>query len=117
MNLKSLKTVLFFASSLAGLAGCGGAQAGALAAPSELRGAPMGSGFHLYWKDNSSDEEEFVVERRVGAEGFTELARVPFNTTQYMVASGQPGQQHTFRVVARSAAGGSSPSNEVSWTP
>jgi hypothetical protein len=112
-----LKAVVLFVSLVAGLAGCGGPQTPPPAAPSELRGAPMGGGFHLYWKDNSEDEDEFVVESRVDEGAFTELASVPFNTTQYMVSSGQQGRRYSFRVVARGAADSSSPSNEITWTP
>ena len=95
---------------------CGDDSSSTIAAPSNLAGAMMSGGFHLTWTDNSSDEEEFIVERKPEGGGYVEQARVPFNTTQYMVES-NPGGMQQFRVVARKGTETSSPSNEVMWMP
>lgn len=96
--------------------GCG-AGGDASGAPTSLGGTEMGGGFHLTWTDNSTGEDGFVVEQRVGEGSFTELAQVPFDTTQYMVDGGEAGKQHSFRVLAKLPSGMSGPSNEVAWTP
>ena len=98
------------------LGACGGGTTSSV--PSGLSGEKMGTtGFHLTWKDNSTDEQEFVVEQKVDSGAFAELAKVPFNTTQYMVESGQAGKEYKFRVRARLPSGLSDPSNEVMWMP
>ncbi len=109
-----------FAAVVVAVGACGGAEGGGTPKtppPSGLAGEKMGSGFHLTWKDNSTDEEAFVVEQKVGSGAFSELTRVTFNTTQYHVPSGEPGKMYTFRVVAKTSASVSDPSNEVMWMP
>ena len=98
------------------IAACGGG-AGSAGVPSELKGEKMGGGFHLSWKDNSNDEEEFLVEQKAGGAAFAEFTRLPFNTTQHMVESGEVGQEYRFRVRAKLPGGLTEPSNEVMWTP
>lgn len=108
------------AALLLGGFGCGGPSSmnnSALQAPSSLAGTAMGTGYHLTWKDNSETEEEFVVERKTGSGSFEELARVPFNTTQYMVENSEAGKMYTFRVMAVAGAEKSGMSNEVMWMP
>lgn len=99
---------------LSAACGCGSMS---MSAPSSLSGTAMASGYHLTWKDNSEDEEEFVVERKVDSGAFAEFARVPFNTTQYMVESGEAGKMYRFRIVAVMTQMKSVPSNDVMWMP
>ncbi len=96
---------------------CAGPSNSSVGSPSSLNGEAMGAGFHLLWIDNTSDETEFVIEQKVAGTDFQELTRVPFNTTQYMVETGQAGVEHRFRVSANRPSGWSAPSNESVWTP
>ncbi|MCI0574468.1 MAG: fibronectin type III domain-containing protein [Myxococcaceae bacterium] len=113
MNIRLLSSLVLVAALVA----CGGSASNAPEAPSSLTGMPMSGGFHLSWADNSNDETEFVVKQKVGEGSFTELTRVPFDTTQYMVESGEAGQHLVFRVMALNAEAKSAASNEVMWMP
>jgi hypothetical protein len=95
--------------------GGGGAGGGGLAAPSNLTAAPMGGGIHLTWKDNSTDEDGFDVERKEtqGNGAFTALDSVPFDSALYHDAAVNLGSSYTYRVRARRATGYSAYSNEA----
>lgn len=83
-------------------------------APSQLAAAVVGGGAHLTWKDNSADEEHFMVERMVhGAGNYAEVATVPFDTGQYHDTNVTAGTTYMYRVTAMNAAG-EAISNEVS---
>lgn len=101
--------------------GCGeqsggnGGGGGALSAPSNLTGSPMGSGIHLTWTDTSTSEEGFDIERSTATSSFAKITSVAFDTTQYHDTGGLTGGvSYTYRV--RASGGGSfSPySNSVS---
>lgn len=114
MRLLRRSVVPLFVLLLSAACGSGSSS---IAAPASLSGTAMGTGYHLTWKDNSEDEEEFVIERKLDSAAFAEFARVPFNTTQYMVESGDSGKMYTFRVVAVMPGMKSAASNEVMWMP
>lgn len=97
------------------VAACGGSAApvSGPAAPSELIAGRMGGGVHLTWKDNSSDEAEFQIERKVGAAAFARLDAVPFDITQYHDEPVTAGETYTYRVRAAAGAALSAFSNEA----
>ena len=68
-------------------------------ATEELQG-----GAHLTWKDNSTNETQFMIERKSGTGGFQTLTTLPFNTTQYHDAPLMPGMSYTYRVMAMGPA-------------
>jgi len=86
--------------------------------PSNLTAGPMGGGVHLTWKDNSTDEDEFEIERKIsGAPGFARLATVPFDAVSYHDADVSFGTSYTYRVRAKIGAGFSAYSNEATADP
>ena len=52
-------------------------------APSALKAVPLHGGAHVTWKDNSSDEDEFLLMRKEGAGPFAEVTRPTFDTTAF----------------------------------
>jgi hypothetical protein len=95
--------------------GCGGGSGGgaSLAAPSNLTAGPLGGGAHLTWKDNSDDEDTFLVERKEAPGVFVELDSVPFDTTLYHDAAVNLGHRYTYRIRAKRGATDSAYSNEA----
>jgi hypothetical protein len=87
------------------------------AAPSTLGAELLSGGAHLTWKDNSSDETQFMVERKTGSAGtFTTVTSVTFNITQYHDAPLTSGTTYTYRIAAMNNAGMSPYSNEAPIT-
>jgi subtilisin family serine protease/fibronectin type 3 domain-containing protein len=85
------------------------------AAPSALQVGLNGAGAAaLSWRDNSSDEDGFRIDRRQEATSFQEMARVAGGTTSYTDTTVADGQTYIYRVVAYNAAGDSGGSNEAS---
>ena len=93
---------------------CASDDGAAPAAPTNLMVSPLGAGAHLTWKDNSSDESEFIIMRKSGSEAMTELARVPFNGTTYHDEPITSGATYVYMIVATSD-GGESESNEATF--
>lgn len=85
---------------------------GAPAAPSELAATAGGGVVHLTWKDNSTNEIHFMVERKNGA-AFQTIAMVPADTTQYDETPASPGT-YVYRVTAMAADGETASSDEAS---
>ena len=84
------------------------------AAPTNLAVSALGAGAHLTWKDNSSDESEFVIMRKTGSEAMTELARVPFNGTTYHDEPITAGTTYVYMIVA-TGEHGESESNQATF--
>jgi fibronectin type 3 domain-containing protein len=85
------------------------------AAPTELTAVSSGASFAtITWKDNSDNEDVFIIQR-IGYSGtFENWRQVGANTTSANVFL-RSAQINTIRVVAKNSAGGSSdPSNVVS---
>ena len=80
-------------------------SAAAIAAPSALKVEFQDGGAHVTWKDNSEDESEFMIERKRGSAGWSTLASVPFDTTQYHDADLAAGEEYTYRVMAMPKSG------------
>lgn len=71
------------------------------AAPSGLTVTPyLFSRLDLYWKDNSSNETGFVIERKTKGGTYAEIATVGDNTTTYSDTSAQIGTTYYYRVKA-----------------
>ena len=83
-------------------------------APSELTAAVLSAGAHLAWKDNSDDEENFMVERqKVGTDAdFKTITTLPFDTTSHHDAPLDSGATYKYKIMAMNASGASE-SNEA----
>ena len=67
----------------------------------------------LTWNDNSTDEDGFYIERRVGTSGtYQQIAGVGRNVASYTDANLSNGTTYCYRVRAFNAAGNSAYSNE-----
>lgn len=90
------------------------ADPGAPTAPSGLSASQMGTGIHLVWKDNSSDEAEFQIERRETGGPYARIASVAFDVAQLHDTGLVAAKMYTYRVRAVSSGGARSAfSNET----
>jgi hypothetical protein len=95
----------------------GSTGADALKAPSDLKVIEAAGGAHLTWKDNSDNEDQFMIERKQGAGAFTTLDTVAANKTDYHDSKVTAGLTYTYRVLAMAKSGvHSQGSNEVMFT-
>ena len=62
----------------------------------------------LSWDDNSDDEDQFTLQRAVGAGGFSTIATLPANTINYADNGLSQGTTYRYRVRASNSAGASS---------
>ena len=88
---------------LIAIAACGSSDksaSGTLAAPSNLKVAPLEGGAHLTWKDNSDNEASFMIERMDDKSDWETIATVPFDTTQYHDTAIAAGVMYMYRVMA-----------------
>jgi len=91
------------------------------AAPSKLTAAlsPIsdansnGAAVDLGWKDNSDNEESFILQR--GEMKWNDVAKLPADSTSFRDAGLTPGS-YSYRVLARNEAGDSGVSNTASVT-
>ena len=83
------------------------------AAPTNLKAAPLGGGAHLTWKDNSTDEDGFMIMRKDGTAAYMMLTTVPFNTIAFHDAPLVSGTTYSYMVHAMKGDSLSAPSNEV----
>lgn len=85
------------------------------AAPSDLKAVSASqTQINLSWRDNSSDETFFRVERKpAGASTWVEIAVVSANSTSYLDSSVTCGSTYTYRVRASNGNGFSAYSSEV----
>jgi len=84
-------------------------------APSSLTATALsaGKGVSLAWKDNSTNEDGFQIERLNGST-WQPLATVAANIKTFTDTSAVRGITNTYRVLAFNVAGGSPYSNQVS---
>lgn len=81
-------------------------------APNNLLAIADATTINLTWSDNSSNEDGFKIERKIGASGtYTEIASVS-NSTFYANAGVSTNQIYYYRVRAYNTAGNSGYSNE-----
>lgn len=70
---------------------------------------------YLFWRDNSTTETSFRIERRTATGDFVEIGATAADATTFVVADLEPATTYTFRVKAR-GTGGDAASNEASVT-
>ncbi len=73
------------------------------------------SKLELRWQDHSTNETEFVVERKKD-DAFVVVSKVAKDTTTYLDENLTPNTRYFYRVTAKNAGGSSSPSNEADGT-
>lgn len=79
--------------------------------PSKLKAVSAGGNIFLSWIDNSTNEENFVLERRLGATGaFIQVATISADTTSFTDVAAPKGLL-TYRLKACNSAGCSDFSN------
>jgi hypothetical protein len=84
-------------------------------APSNLNSVLNGMDIGLTWSDNSSNEENFVLERRIDGGTFSVLSQsIPADTTYILDAGLTANHTYTYRIKARNSSGDSGYSNETS---
>ncbi len=88
------------------------------AAPGNLTATAVSNGqIDLAWTDNSSSEDGFKIEIKIGAGGeYTEVAIVGADVTNYSSPGLEAGTEYFCRVRAYNAGGNSAYSNEASAT-
>jgi hypothetical protein len=86
------------------------------AAPSNLTAVDSPTQVNLSWQDNSTNETNFVIERKTGTGAYAVLATVGANVTSYGDATAWASTQYSYRVKATSAAGSSAYSNVATIT-
>ncbi len=85
--------------------------------PSGLTATTNGSSqIDLSWTDNSSNEDNFKIERHAGDGNFAEIATVGTDVTSYDDTGLSANTTYTYRVRASNGAGDSGYSNEASAT-
>jgi hypothetical protein len=77
----------------------------AVKAPSELSVEPLDGGAHLTWHDNSDNEAEFMIERKMTGEDWKNAGMVPFNTTSFHDPNLMAGATYMYRVMAMPKSG------------
>ena len=78
-----------------------------------LAGPALALDVGLKWQDNSDNEDGFIVERRVGAGGYAELARTAANISVFTDVNVPVGFVICYKVFAFNKVGTSGPSNEA----
>jgi len=88
------------------------------ALPSQLTaGAASNNQIDLTWKDNSSDESGFKIERKTGSEGtYSQIATVGADAESYSDTDLSEVTAYYYRVSAFNSAGNSDYSNEANAT-
>jgi titin len=86
-------------------------------APTALTGvAGTPRSVELNWSDNSSNEEGFRIERRIGAEAWAQIKTVGTDAIKWMDETVVPATVYSYRVKAYNAGGESAWSNEFTVT-
>jgi hypothetical protein len=86
----------------------------ALAASLSWSNTSLAASLVLSWKDTSSNETGFKVERALGTAGsFSRIATVGANAQSYTDSSVSGGNTYCYRVRAYNSTGSSSPSNQA----
>jgi hypothetical protein len=71
----------------------------------------------LSWQDNSTNEDNFAIQRKTGTSGtYTQVAMVAANTVSYVDTGVSSGVTYCYRVDATNSAGPSSYTNEACAT-
>lgn len=84
------------------------------AAPSNLTSELNGFDITLNWTDNSDNEENFILERKVDSGGYSVLGTIPADTETYDDIGVPPLHTYTYQIKAINNFGDSEYSNETS---
>lgn len=82
-------------------------------APSNASAMKMGGGVHFMWRDGTSDETRFEIERHAAAGAFSNVHNTAANATYWMDMAVTAGETYSYRVRAATPAGLTDWSNEV----
>ena len=83
--------------------------------PSNLKLTIMSSSqVDLSWTDNVTNEQGFIIEKKIGGGAYVQIATVPANTTSYSDKTLTPGNTYSYRVCAYNSLNNSGYTNEVS---
>lgn len=95
----------------------GGGTGSTPTAPANLQASDSGSSIQLSWDDLSSNETDFVIERRLqGSTSWLNLATRPANSNQFSDFTAIGGDSYEYRVKAINGGAHSSYSNVASIT-
>jgi hypothetical protein len=87
------------------------------AGPSNLTASPMSSAqINVAWADNSSNENGFKIERKIGTGSWATIMTTGANVTGYTDGNLSAGTTYTYRVKATNNVGDSNYSNEAGAT-
>jgi hypothetical protein len=86
------------------------------AAPDHLRGRASAHAAHLRFRDNSTDEDGFQLERSRDGLSFARLATLPADDTDHVDPGLMPDSTYFYRVRAFNGAGTSAWSNVLQLT-
>jgi len=84
-----------------------------IAAPSQLTAEADGTSVNLSWKDNSTNETTFDIERKEARGAFEVIATVRSGNNSYVNRDLKAGAQYTYRVRAMTSIAASPYSNEA----
>lgn len=88
-----------------------------VAAPSKLMAVASEGRVDLTWRDNSNNEDGFIVKRRLASEvNFTDIATRGANVTTYSDSQVLANTKYVYRVLAFRRAGGRAASNDATVT-
>ena len=85
--------------------------------PSEFYVDEQIAKLYLTWKDNSENEDAFILERRLEGTEYKNLAELDNNSEQYTDDDVEVGKTYYYRIKATNQAGDSEYSNEADGTP
>jgi hypothetical protein len=90
---------------------------GAPAAPSNLAAQAVSTtDIQLTWQDNSTNEDNFLIEKSTDGVSFTQFNMRGANTTAFRVTGLTPGTAYWFRIRAKNTSGTSAYSNSAAAT-
>ena len=81
--------------------------------PTKAGSMLMGGGVHFYWRDNTSNETGFEIQRHEEQGDFATVHTTAANETAWMDMNAPHGHKHTYRVRAVTPTGDTDWSSEV----
>jgi hypothetical protein len=116
--MKPLTAVVSIALTLLSISACKSSSSSSstdvVKAPSNLTAEPLDGGAHLTWHDNSDNEAEFMIERKMMGEDWKTVGMVPFNSTSFHDPNLMNDATYMYRVMAMPKSGDHGPySNEA----
>ena len=85
-------------------------------APANLNGSGFANYVYLWWRDNSSNETGFKVERKAGSGAWSQIDTTNANSGDFFDYATSPHTSYTYRVRAYNNGGNSGYSNEMTLT-